>query len=402
MQTKITPQYSNTSKGKVAQKIISNCVHCGFCSATCPTYLNTGNELNSPRGRIYLIKQLLEGDLLSQTSLEHLNLCLQCHNCETTCPSGVEYGKLYEIGQELLKETTPNSLSTRLKYFFFSQTLPYPKRFAIIFNLHRLAKPFLPKALANQFKTPRSNDPLLLNSTFKEHIILFKGCVQRILAPEINQSIENLLQKIQTSATHCDKENCCGAIDWHAGNKNAAYKKMKHNIDMWTELNQPLLISASGCSAFIKQYHEHLKDNSNYAKKAKILLKKTFDTVDYFTPEKLSQLKITPKKEKIACHTPCTLQHWQKNPNTLTNTLKAIGFNLVHTNNPHLCCGSAGLYSAMNPKLSNTIKINKVNDLTVSQPDRVVSNNIGCLNHLQSDLNVPIQHWCEVVDEWSE
>ena len=401
MQTNIAPQFANTKQGKLADKILRSCVHCGFCSATCPTYLHTGNELNSPRGRIYLIKNIVEGQTVSKTSLQHLNLCLQCRNCESTCPSGVEYGKLYDIGQDILKQSTPNNIIIRAKYWFFTKTLPYPLRFSLLFLGYKIGKVFLPKRFKKLFKTAKSVDPLPLPSVVTEQVILFKGCVQRVLAPEINQSIENLLHKSQTTAIHCTKEQCCGAIDWHAGNKAAALKKMKHNIDIWTAENQPLLISASGCSAFIKQYSEHLEDDDGYANKAQELLKNTYDTVDYFDLAKLKLLKITPNNDKIACHTPCSLQHWQQNPNTLNDNLQSLGFNLVTIENVHLCCGSAGLYSSMNPKLSSIIKHNKIHDLTVNQPDKVVSNNIGCINHLQSDLNIPIQHWCELIDQCS-
>ncbi len=401
MQTHIAAQFKSLPKAKIADHILRNCVHCGFCSATCPTYLQTGNELNSPRGRIYLIKEVLEGQNIDQQGLQHLDLCLQCHNCETTCPSGVDYGQLYEIGQQILQKTTAKPLLTRLKLSLLIKILPYPIRFALFYQLFRLFSFLLPKSLRKKLKQPASIEPLPAKNNPDESIILFQGCVQQVLAPEINQSIRNLLGKLGKQTQVCRQENCCGAIDWHAGYYDKAIAKMKRNIDLWHKENKKVIISASGCSSFVKEYPRHLADSSGYAQKASEIIKQCFDTVDYFTPQRLSALNFKNLGQKIACHTPCTLQHWQKKPHALEAILQSCGLELVTVNNAHLCCGSAGLYSTLNPKMSEKIKQQKIADLNTNQPDLIVSNNLACMNHLQQDLNIPIKHWCEVIDEIS-
>lgn len=401
MQTRIAAQFQQLPKVKIAERILRNCVHCGFCSATCPTYLQTGNELNSPRGRIYLIKEVLEGQNIDRQGLEHLDLCLQCHNCESTCPSAVDYGQLYEIGQQILQKSTAKPFIKHVKLSLLSRILPYPNRFRGFYQIFRFFSFLFPKRLSKLLKQPASVEPLPCKNDSAESIILFQGCVQRVLAPEINRSIQNLICKLGKQTKTCRQEHCCGAIDWHAGYYDKAIKKMKRNLDLWHKENKKVLISASGCSSFIKEYPRHLADNAEYAQKANKVIRRCFDTVDYFTPQRLSALDFKPLGQKIACHTPCTLQHWQKKPHVLEAILQACGLELLAVNNAHLCCGSAGLYSALNPDLSQKIKQQKIADLNINQPDLIVSNNIGCINHLQQDLPIPIKHWCEVIDEIS-
>ncbi|PCI72020.1 MAG: glycolate oxidase iron-sulfur subunit [Gammaproteobacteria bacterium] len=388
MQTKLPEDIIFTSKGQRAEEIIKSCVHCGFCLATCPTYQLTGNELDSPRGRIYLIKSALEGNGFDQTSIQHLDKCLTCRACESTCPSGVDYGELVDIGREFVdvKRVWWQKLfrtSVRL-------TLTSPKLFNIFGRLFR----------HSSIKTPQ-----IKPNKVESRILLLAGCVQPSLAPNINHVTKNVLAKLNIAVVETKQTECCGALEQHLSAQDIALVRIKTNINNWhamLETTNPeskieaIISNASGCGVMVKDYPTLFEPDEPYFAKAKIVSEKTKDIAEYLSEKDLSPLK--PKNTKLSYHAPCTLQHGQKLPGLVEGLLEKLGYDVAPITDSHLCCGSAGTYSIFQPKMAKKLRDNKIQYLSESKPNVIVTANIGCLMHLSQGTKIPVKHWIELLD----
>ena len=366
-----------------ASQIIESCVHCGFCLATCPTYQIMGDELDSPRGRIYLIKSALENNQFSSKSLKHLDRCLTCRSCETTCPSGVEYGQLLEIGRDFMetKRTKFQSL-----YRFIIRKV--------------LLTPLLFKPVGYFFRHSKVTTKSLKPSNVRSKVLLLGGCVQPTLAPNINHSIKNILAKLDVEVIDGLQSDCCGALDKHLAASKSAMKQIKRNIDKWSlQLNsgvEVIISSASGCGVMVKDYPSLFKKSDPYYEKAIIVSSKTQDISEYLANKDLSGFRLS--ETNISYHEPCTLQHGQKLSGLVESILSQFGYIKKPIKDSHICCGSAGTYSIFESEISNQLLVDKLENLNASSPEMIVTSNIGCLMHLQKGSSIPVKHWVELLD----
>jgi len=373
---------SDSSRDKATQ-IIESCVHCGFCLATCPTYQLLGDELDSPRGRIYLIKSALEQNQFSLKSLSHMDRCLTCRSCETTCPSGVEYGQLLEIGRDLM-ESKRGKLQALYRYVV-RKTLLTPLIFKPLGYFYRHSK-----------VTSKSVKAEKIDST----VLLIAGCVQPSLAPNINHSIKNILSKLNIEVLESSQGQCCGALDQHLAASSDAMKKVKRNIDHWTKQLESgvdsIISSASGCSVMIKDYPKLFKSSDPYFQKALFVSSKTKDIAEFLSTKDLSGLHLS--ELNVTYHEPCTMQHGQELGGLVESILSQFGYIKKPVKDSHICCGSAGTYSIFETKISNQLRNNKIENLNASKPNMIVTSNIGCLMHLQKGSSIPVKHWVELLD----
>ena len=366
-----------------ATQIIESCVHCGFCLATCPTYQLLGDELDSPRGRIYLIKSALEQNQYSLKSLSHMDRCLTCRSCETTCPSGVEYGQLLEIGRDLM-ESKRGKLQALYRYFV-RKTLLTPFIFRPLGYFYRHSK------ISSKSVKPKKIDA---------KVLLIAGCVQPSLAPNINHSIKNILSKLNVEVFETSQAQCCGALDQHLAASSDAMKKVKRNIDIWTQKLESgfdsIISSASGCGVMVKDYHKLFKSSDPYFQKALFVSSKTKDIAEFLATKDLSALHLS--EINVTYHEPCTMQHGQELSGLVESILSQFGYIKKTVKDSHICCGSAGAYSIFESKISNQLRNNKIENLNASQPNMIVTSNIGCLMHLQKGSSIPVKHWVELLD----
>ena len=373
---------SDASRDKATQ-IIESCVHCGFCLATCPTYQLLGDELDSPRGRIYLIKSALEQNQFSLKSLRHMDRCLTCRSCETTCPSGVEYGQLLEIGRDIM-EPKRGKLQSLYRYIV-RKTLLSPTVFRPIGYFYRHSK-----------ITSKSAKPEKANST----VLLMSGCVQPSLAPNINHTIKNVLSKLNIEVLESSQSQCCGALDQHLSATDDALKKVKRNIDHWTQQLESgvesIISSASGCGVMIKDYPKLFKSSDPYFQKALFVSSKTKDIAEFLSTRDLSGLNLS--ELNVTYHEPCTMQHGQELGGLVESILSQFGYIKKTVKDSHICCGSAGAYSIFETKISNQLRDNKIENLNASKPNMIVTSNIGCLMHLHKGSSIPVKHWVELLD----
>ena len=366
-----------------AAQIIESCVHCGFCLATCPTYQLLGDELDSPRGRIYLIKSALEQNQFSLKSLSHMDRCLTCRSCETTCPSGVEYGQLLEIGRDLM-ESKRGKLQALYRYVV-RKTLLTPFIFRPLGSFYRHSK------ISSKSVKPKKIDA---------KVLLIAGCVQPSLAPNINHSIKNILSKLNVEVLETSQAQCCGALDQHLAASSDAMKKVKRNIDIWTQKLESgfdsIISSASGCGVMVKDYHKLFKSSDPYFQKALYVSSKTKDIAEFLATKDLSALHLS--EINVTYHEPCTMQHGQELSGLVESILSQFGYIKKTVKDSHICCGSAGAYSIFESKISNQLRNNKIENLNASQPNMIVTSNIGCLMHLQKGSSIPVKHWVELLD----
>ena len=399
MQTKIQTHFLQSDKGQLADKILRSCVHCGFCTATCPTYQILGDELDGPRGRIYQIKQMLEGNPVTKDTLMHLDRCLTCRACETTCPSGVEYGHLLEIGRSEVEKRVNRSLPQRILRKMLLLVLPYSNRFNALLKLGQLFRPILPGPLKKQIPEKIELAELSLK-THKRKMLILDGCVQPSLSPEINHATRKVLNALNIELVSFT--GCCGAINQHLSDEDKALVIVKNNIDrlisQFDNGIEGIVMTASGCGAMFKEYPHLLRNNEQYKEKAKLIANKTFDLTEVIDAEKLKE-KLDINQKNIAIHTPCTLQHAQKLPSNIETIFSTCGYQLSQVKDKHLCCGSAGTYSITQPKLSELLREQRLTGLMTGEPDLIVTANIGCLHHLDSGSTVPVRHWIEVIAE---
>ena len=410
MQTNISEQLLNNPDIKEAESILRSCVHCGFCTATCPTYQLLSDELDGPRGRIYLIKQVLEGSEISSKTQSHLDRCLTCRSCETTCPSGVRYGRLVEIGREIVDQQVPRSILQTIPRVLIRKIVPYPQRFAAIYKLGLLLRPLLPATMKRKLPLPEMSAPVPA-ITKERKMLLLQGCVQSVVTPQTNQAASRILQKLDIELITAPDAGCCGAVSHHLSAAEEGLDFMRHNIDAWWPYIEPgvergveaIIITASGCATVVKDYAKLLKHDRHYADKAKKVSALAKDVSEVLRDEDLSGLATNRPDNrsdiKVAFHSPCTLQHGQKLNGVVENILRDAGFTLTKVQDPHLCCGSAGTYSILQPKLSQQLLGNKLTALENGQPDLIATANIGCQMHMASKTTLPVQHWLEIIEE---
>ena len=399
MQTRIAAFIKDTPAGQEADRILRACVHCGFCNATCPTYQLLGDELDGPRGRIYLMKQVLEGGRATAKTRQHLDRCLICRNCETTCPSGVAYGRLVDIGRELIERQAPRTAGQKLKRLLLRRGLLSPKLFSLLLGIAQLARPLLPATLARQVPEKRAGGlrPGLMR---ERRMLLLRGCVQPALSPDINAATARVMDRLGISLIEVDA-GCCGAIEGHLSAAKAARARMRANIDLWwphIEAGvEALVITASGCGAYIKDYGHALADDPHYADKAAHISALAKDLSEILVNEDLSAFK-TATTRRIAFHPPCTLQHGQQLAGVVERLLLGLGFELTPVPDAHLCCGSAGTYSLLQPELSQQLRANKLRNLQCASPALIATANIGCQSHLAAATDLPVVHWITLLD----
>jgi glycolate oxidase iron-sulfur subunit len=402
MQTNLSEYAKTLSRADEAQQILRSCVHCGFCNATCPTYLILGDELDGPRGRIYLIKQLLEGESVTEKTQLHLDRCLTCRNCETTCPSGVSYHALLDIGRAEIERRVPRPVSERLLRGGLRHVIPRAAVFDALLKAGRLVRPLLPDTIKGKIPKRATKPGRRPIPRHARTVLMLEGCVQRSLSPNTNAAAARVLDSLGISVTAARNAACCGATDFHLNAQEAGIERARRNIDAWWPAiesgAESIVQTASGCGAFVKEYGHLLSKDPLYAAKAKRVSEMTRDLVEVLSAEHLDGLKPT-SNAKIAFHCPCTLQHAQKLGGAVEGVLKRLGFDLTAAPDGHLCCGSAGTYSITQPALSKTLRDNKLDALESGHPEVIVTANIGCQTHLDGAGRTPVRHWIELVDE---
>jgi glycolate oxidase iron-sulfur subunit len=398
MQTHLVKSVLNTPEGQEADSILRTCVHCGFCTATCPTYQLLGDELDGPRGRIYQIKMALEGGEVSRHTQVHLDRCLTCLNCETTCPSGVQYHRLLDIGREFVEQQVPRSFSDRLTRWLLRKLLTRPRLVTPILRIGQLLSPILPRSLAHKVppKQQRIEHPL---HPHPRKMLLLAGCVQPAMTPRTNQATARVLNQLGIEVIEAPDAGCCGALSHHLSASEEARNFMRRNIDTWQPyLDQgaeAIITTASGCGAMVKEYATILQDDPDYAVRAQRVSELTKDLSEVLSKEDIKHLIVT-KPKRIAFHPPCTLQHAQQLNGRVESLLEAAGFDLVKIRDKHLCCGSAGTYSILQANLANQIRERKLYALLAEKPEMIVTANIGCQMHLQAGTDLPVKHWIEL------
>jgi len=403
MQTNLAPEFKNTADGRVAEAILRKCVHCGFCTATCPTYQLLGDELDGPRGRIYLIKQVLEGEAPTRKTQAHLDRCLTCRNCESTCPSGVDYGHLVDIGRKIVEEKVQRPASERFVRWALKEGLTSPL-FGPAMKMGQLVRGLMPASL--KAKVPAAqNAGAWPTRTHARKVLMLAGCVQPAMMPNINTATARVLDAAGIQTLVAPKAGCCGAVKFHLNDQDGGRAEMRANIDAWwphVEAGaEAIVMNASGCGVTVKEYGHVLHDDPAYAAKAKRISELTKDLSELL-PELAEKLrgKVAAKAGQIAFHPPCTLQHGQQLRGGVEKHMAALGFKVNTCRvEPHLCCGSAGTYSVLNPKLAYELRDRKLKNLGEMQPEQIVSANIGCITHLQSGTGTPVKHWVELLDE---
>lgn len=407
MQTQLADFIRDTREGREADIILRKCVHCGFCTATCPTYQLLGDELDGPRGRIYLIKQVLEGAEPSRRTQTHLDRCLTCRACETTCPSGVEYGRLADIGRHVVSQRVQRPAGERAVRWLLREFVPRPLLFGTAMKAGRMVRGLLPEKLKEKVPEARPAGAWPAPRHLRR-VIALAGCVQPTMAPSINAAAARVLDAIGISMVEQRGAGCCGALRMHLDDQEGAKVDARRNIDAWWpqvargEI-EAIVMTASGCGVQVRDYGHLLAEDPAYAEKAVRVSELTRDVVEVIANERevLEQvLAARPGKGgKIAFQAPCTLQHGQKIRGVAESLLAAAGFELTPVRDSHLCCGSAGTYSLLQPELSQQLRDNKLAALTGHAPMGIASANIGCITHLDPASPLPVRHWIEFLDE---
>lgn len=411
MQTTLAAQYRDTADGQSAEAILRKCVHCGFCTATCPTYQLLGDELDGPRGRIYLMKQVLEGEVPTRKTQMHLDRCLTCRNCETTCPSGVDYGHLIDIGRKLVDAVVERPVSERAVRWALKEGLPSPL-FAPAMKLGQAVRGLLPASLQNKVPAAQTTRPWPTR-VHRRKMLLLAGCVQPAMMPNINGATARVLDAAGIQTVQAPAAGCCGAVKFHLNDQRGGLQQMRANIDAWWPLVEAgaveaIVMNASGCGVTVKEYGHLLAHDQLYAQRAERVSALTRDLSELLGDLSTTLLERWPDLAQrirttapaLAFHPPCTLQHGQQLRGGVERELGALGFNIrTASNEAHLCCGSAGTYSVLQPTIAYALRDRKLGHLAEIQAQTIVSANIGCITHLQSGTDTPVRHWVEVLDD---
>ncbi len=406
METHLADWLKGTRDGDEAEAILRKCVHCGFCTATCPTYQLLGDELDGPRGRIYLIKSVVEGEKPTASTMEHLDRCLTCRNCESTCPSGVDYGHLVDIGRKLVEQQVERPASQRFMRTLLRETLTRRWLFDPAMRVGQAVRPLLPEAL--KAKVPERRDPGKRPSrSHARKVILLEGCVQPGMLPSIDAATDRVLDRLGLEAIRPQGSGCCGAIRHHLNDQAGAANDARRNIAAWWPLieagAEAILINASGCGAMVKDYAHLLADDPEWAARAKQVVERTRDLAEWLPAEIDAAIAAgrlrAASSSRVVFHPPCTLQHGQKVRGVVEALLTRLGATVLPVGESHLCCGSAGTYSVLQPQLSGELRSRKLGHLTAGEPELILSANIGCITHLQAGTGTPVRHWIEWLDE---
>ncbi|GAB4203330.1 MAG: glycolate oxidase subunit GlcF [Tibeticola sp.] len=410
MQTQLAPEYAATDAGREAEAILRKCVHCGFCTATCPTYQLLGDELDGPRGRIYLIKQVLEGAAPTRKTQLHLDRCLTCRNCESTCPSGVQYGHLVDIGRQIVEEKVPRPAGERLLRWTLKEGLT-SALFGPAMKLGQAVRGLLPAALKAKVPAPQDAGAWP-TQTHARKVLLLAGCVQPAMQPNINTATARVLDACGIQTVIAPEAGCCGAVKFHLNDQAGGLAQMRANIDAWwphiaAGAVEAIVMNASGCGVTVKEYGHHLQHDPAYAERAARVSALTRDLSELLPdiaaalaarrPDAVAAIRAAAPR--LAYHPPCTLQHGQQLRGNVETHLGALGFRVELPAESHLCCGSAGTYSVLQAALSQQLRERKLNHLSALGADAIVSANIGCITHLQAGTDTPVRHWVETLDD---
>lgn len=418
MKTNLAEFIKNTPEGREADSILRACVHCGFCTATCPTYQLLGDELDGPRGRIYLMKELLEGNAYTAKTQLHLDRCLTCRACETTCPSGVQYGRLVDIGRNIVEKRVGRPFSEFLKRAALRAVIPNPVLFGALLRVVQFLRPLLPGALKRKVPRAVARNTVWPEPRHARRMLVLDGCVQPSLAPGINPATARVLDRLEISLVKAEAAGCCGAVTFHLNRQEDALDYMRRNIDAWwphIEAGaEAVVMTASGCGTMVKEYGHLLASDPVYAEKARRISDMARDISEIIAGEK-GQLErflstslfslmfplsaATGVKPRVAFHSPCSLQHGLQIRDKVEALLTLAGFEVISVPDSHLCCGSAGTYSILQPELSQKLLKNKVSALESGKPALLATANIGCLTHIQSGTALPVRHWIELLEE---
>ncbi len=401
MRTAFTDEQLKDSGTADAARAIRACVHCGMCNATCPTYQITGDELDGPRGRIYLLKQALEGQPVSAMTLKHLDRCLSCRACETTCPSGVQYHRLYDIGREAVVDQVGRPWTERLARAVIRDVTRSTALLRAALTIGRLARPLLPKALRAKV-TPRVEIGPRPTTHHARRMLMLTGCAQSAAAPHFNAVTARIFDRLGVSLVEAPRAGCCGAVSFHLDAPHQGAAAARANIDAWwpdIEAGaEAVVVNSSGCAAFIKDYPDVLRDDPAYAEKARVVASLVRDPIQLLSVADLAARR-APAEPRIAVHEPCTLQHGLRLTGQIGALLRRLGYEPQPVADAHICCGSAGAYSLLQPEMAGKLKAAKLASLNAHQPAAIYTANIGCWMHLASDSTAPVRHWLEAVDE---
>jgi glycolate oxidase iron-sulfur subunit len=409
VQTNLADFIKDTPQGREADTILRNCVHCGFCAATCPTYQLLGDELDGPRGRIYLMRQVLEGKPATAKTQLHLDRCLTCRACETTCPSGVQYGRLLDIGRHIVEQQVSRGGIETLQRKALRAVIPNPALFRPLLRLGQLLRPLLPAAFKRKVPVSSPAAKSWPQNRHARKMLVLDGCVQPVLSPATNVAAARLLDRLGITLLRAQNAGCCGAVSFHLNAQDEALAYMRRNIDAWwphiEQGVEAIVMTASGCGVMVRDYGHLLAHDPAYAAKAQRISQLTQDIGEIIATEKDRLLALMPPASssaahtKVAFHPPCTLQHGLKMKGRIETLLATLGFDLTPVADAHLCCGSAGTYSILQPGLSQRLLTNKIKALSDGAPSAILTANIGCQSHLQSATGLPVKHWIEALDD---
>jgi len=401
MHVELHPLFAGTAEGKAARDLTSACVHCGFCLETCPTYLDSRDERDSPRGRIYLIKQLLETGAASGQTHRHLDRCLTCRSCETTCPSGMQYGRLVDIGRGLMEQQVPRSTYDKSLRWLLRFVLSRPRLFATALAMAQTVRPILPLSLRDKVPLRQPRKPLPARQQARIMLVL-EGCAQNAATPNTNDAARRVLDRLGITLVGAPRAGCCGAVNYHLAAHADGLDNMRRNIDAWWPYiesgAEAIVSSASGCGSMLVEYGELLAADTAYAEKARRVSGLTRDIGEILLQEDLRSLAVDTDVGKVAVHTPCTLQHALQLPDLVSGILVRAGFELAQTTDKHLCCGSAGTYSILQASASERLRDDKLKALSGDAPALIATANVGCQLHMQAAADIPVVHWIELLD----
>jgi len=405
MQTNLAPEFSGTPEGEEADAILRACVHCGFCTATCPTYQLLGDELDGPRGRIYLIKQVLEGTAPTAKTQLHLDRCLTCRNCETTCPSGVQYGRLLDIGRGIVDARVGRTPAEAAQRWALRKGMLARPLFGAALALGRVAKSLLPREIGDRIPAGRSGGAWPASRHARTMLVL-EGCVQPSIAPNIDAAMARVLDRVGISLLQVSGGGCCGALSQHLSEHEEAQAIARRNIDAWwphlERGAESVVVTSSGCGVMVKDYGHLLARDPAYATRAQKIAALAKDPVEVIAAEWKAIAPLVAMdmgSMRVAFHPPCTLQHGMKLKGRVEELLNAMGFELLPVADAHTCCGSAGTYSILKPALAEPLKRAKVAALEADRPQVIATSNVGCLTHIASGTTKPVRHWIELLDE---